>query len=137
MTDQDFYEFQTNVEASAVSYENQEDGTTIITCQDGVKLLVTADGDSRPLLQGKVMENTQTVANKHFAVVDAPGFGSSGILNIYSVHGTAAEAKAAANNRRSRWAISMPASWTDSSFRVGETVYDDMVGRQYRRVGEE
>ena len=49
MTKQDFYEFQTTVEGTAVSYQNQEDGTTIITCSDGVRLLVTADGDSRPL----------------------------------------------------------------------------------------
>lgn len=47
MTTQEFYEFQTTVEGSAVSFENQGDGTAIVTCSDGVKLLVTDDGNSR------------------------------------------------------------------------------------------
>jgi hypothetical protein len=49
MDDQDFYEFQTTVDGSAVSYENQANGTTIITCEDDTKLIVTADGDSKPI----------------------------------------------------------------------------------------
>ena len=49
MDDQDFYEFRTTVDGSAVSYENQANGTTIITCEDGTKLIVTADGDSKPI----------------------------------------------------------------------------------------
>jgi hypothetical protein len=49
MTDQDFYEFQTTVDGTACSYENQANGTTIISCEDGTQLLVTPDGDSKPL----------------------------------------------------------------------------------------
>lgn len=49
MNDQDFSEFQATVEGSAVSYENQEDGTTVVTCADGVRLLVGPDGDSRQI----------------------------------------------------------------------------------------
>ena len=47
MTKQQFYEFQTTVEGSAQSFENQADGSTIVLCDDGVKLIVSADGDSR------------------------------------------------------------------------------------------
>ena len=47
MTKQDFFEFQTTVEASAVSFENQADGSTIVTCNDGVQLRVTPEGDSQ------------------------------------------------------------------------------------------
>ncbi len=50
MTDQDFYEFQTTVEGSAASYENQPNGNTIIKCADGARLLVTPDGDSREIM---------------------------------------------------------------------------------------
>lgn len=51
MTPKDFYEFQTNVEGSAASYENQEDGTTVVTCSDGVRLLVSSDGSSREMAE--------------------------------------------------------------------------------------
>jgi hypothetical protein len=37
------------VDGTALSYENQANGTTIITCEDGTKLIVTADGDSKPI----------------------------------------------------------------------------------------
>jgi hypothetical protein len=47
MTNQEFYEFQTNVEGTAVSYENLEDGRTIVTCEDGVRLMVEENGSSR------------------------------------------------------------------------------------------
>ncbi len=47
MTRQEFDEFQNTVDGSAVCYQNQPDGTTIVTCNDGARLLVTADGDSR------------------------------------------------------------------------------------------
>ena len=53
MTNQEFREFQNTVDGTAESFENQVDGTTIITCSDGVKFIVTADGDSR------VMEATR------------------------------------------------------------------------------
>ena len=49
MTEQSFYEFRTNVEGSAVSYANLESGKAIVTCEDGVRLLVSADGDSEIL----------------------------------------------------------------------------------------
>lgn len=49
MTNQEFYEFQTSVEGSAVSYENQTDGSVIVTCSDGIRLLIIPDGDSRIL----------------------------------------------------------------------------------------
>jgi hypothetical protein len=47
MTQQEFYEFRTNVEGSAESFANQPDGSTIITCTDGVRVLVSPDGASR------------------------------------------------------------------------------------------
>ena len=49
MTKQDFSIFQNDVEGTSVSFANQLDGTTIVTCSDGVRILVTADGDSRPV----------------------------------------------------------------------------------------
>ena len=49
MTNQEFDEFQTTVEGTAVSYENKEDGSTVVTCNDGVRLLVSVDGNSRIL----------------------------------------------------------------------------------------
>lgn len=51
MTTQEFYEFQTTVEGTAVSFANQSDGPTIITCSDGVKLIVSENGDSRTLTE--------------------------------------------------------------------------------------
>lgn len=51
MNAQEFYEFRTNVEGTAVSYENQDDGTTIVICSDGAQILVEADGSSRVIEQ--------------------------------------------------------------------------------------
>lgn len=55
MTDQDFYEFQTTVESSAVSFENQEDGSTVVACADGVLLHVSPEGESQII---QAVENT-------------------------------------------------------------------------------
>lgn len=49
MTDQEFRVFQTDIDGTAVSYKNYPDGSTVVTCSDGVKLIVTADGQSRIL----------------------------------------------------------------------------------------
>ena len=49
MTNQDFSGFQATVDGTAVSYENQADGTTVVTCSDGAQILVDANGDSREL----------------------------------------------------------------------------------------
>lgn len=49
MTNQEFSEFQATVEGSAKSFFNLEDGSTIVTCTDGLRLLVDESGDSRPL----------------------------------------------------------------------------------------
>ena len=46
MTNQEFYEFQTTVEGSAVSFQNQQNGSTVVTCADGVRILVAVDGES-------------------------------------------------------------------------------------------
>ena len=49
MTNQEFYEFQTTVEGSAVSFQNQQNGSTVVTCADGVRILVAVDGESSVL----------------------------------------------------------------------------------------
>lgn len=46
MTQQQFYEFQTNVDGAVLSYVNLPDGGTILRCEDGQLLIVEADGDS-------------------------------------------------------------------------------------------
>lgn len=47
MAKQDFDVFQADVEGSAVTYENQPDGSTLVTCCDGVLIRVEEDGSSR------------------------------------------------------------------------------------------
>jgi len=46
-TAQDFDIFRSDVEGLAVSYDELADGSAIVTCSDGVKLLVSPNGDSR------------------------------------------------------------------------------------------
>ena len=53
MTNQEFYEFQTTVEGSAVSFQNQQNGSTVVTCADGVRILVAVDGESSVLPEVK------------------------------------------------------------------------------------
>lgn len=47
MTQQDFDVFRNDVEGSAVSFENQPDGSTLVKCSDGVVIRVEEDGSSR------------------------------------------------------------------------------------------
>ncbi len=49
MTKQEFDDFRIEVEGKADSYENQPDGTTVVTCTDGAKILVKASGDSHEI----------------------------------------------------------------------------------------
>jgi hypothetical protein len=60
VTIQQFNEFKANVEETAESFENLAEGITIITCEDGVRILVLGDDSSELMAMPPIMSKKGT-----------------------------------------------------------------------------
>jgi hypothetical protein len=62
MTQRTFRDFRAFIDQTAESYENFPDGTTLVTCQDGLQIRVWEDGNAE-LLPRELPDNISTQAD--------------------------------------------------------------------------
>lgn len=73
MTSQDFYEFQTSVEGSAKSFVNLPNGDAVVMCEDGIRLLVSEDGESHQIVWSDISSlSHQSTQGDGIASYNAP-----------------------------------------------------------------